>query len=123
MKVPGPKTTFILQAPTESRTTGGGVSNEPWTDLLTFRGSLEPISATEVNAFNRETEVFTHLSIIGYEEIGDTYATALIARNRLYAANTGNALAAETFDIVGVEPQRFPGDKIATFEVMLRKVD
>jgi head-tail adaptor len=122
MKVPGPKTTFILQAPTQTRTGAGGVTNT-WADQVTFQGSLEPLTTAEVNAFNRETEVFTHLSIIGYEEIGDTYASALKAKNRLYAANADNALGAETFDIIGVEPQRFPNNKIATFEVMLRKVE
>ena len=122
MKVPGPKTTFILQAPTETRTTTGGVTNA-WVDQVTFQGSIGPLTAAEINAFERETDVSTHRSIIGYEQIGDTYATALIAKNRLYAANSGNALAAETFMITGVQPFRFPNNKIATFEVMLRKVE
>jgi len=122
MKVPGPKTTFILQAPVETRTTTGGTTNA-WADQVTFQGSLGPVSAAEINAFERETDVSTHRCIVGYEEIGDTYAAVLIAKNRLYAANAGNALAAETFMITGVEPFRIPNNKIATFEVMLRKVE
>lgn len=122
MIVPGPKTTFSLQAPTESRTTTGGVTNL-WVEQTTFRGSLEPISVDEVNAFERETEIFTHLSIIGYEEIGDTYATTLIAKNRVMSDNSDNQLDDETFDIVAVEPQRYPGNQIATFEIRLRKVN
>ncbi len=122
MIVPGPKTTFILQAPTETRTSGGGVANA-WAAVVTFQASLEPVSTSEVSAFGRDAEIFTHLSIIGYEEIGDTYATDLKAKNRLYVANADNALDAETFDIIGVEPQRYPGNEIATFEVMLRRVN
>lgn len=122
MKVPGPKTTFSLQAPTQTRTSTGGVTNA-WVEQTTFKGSLEPVSADEISAFGRETEIYTHLSIIGYEEIGDTYATTLIPKNRVVADNSENSLANETFDIVGVEPQRFPGNKIATFEIMLRKVE
>lgn len=122
MKVPGPKTTFILQAPTQTRTTTGGVTNA-WADQVTFQGSLGPVTAAEVNAFNRETDISTHRSIIGYEEIGDTYATVLIAKNKLTVANADNQLAAETFDIIAVEPFRYPGNTIATFEVMLRKVE
>jgi len=122
VKVPGPKTTFILQAPTQTRTTTGGVTNA-WADQVTFQGSLGPVTAAEVNAFNRETDISTHRSIIGYEEIGDTYATVLIAKNKLTVANADNQLAAETFDIIAVEPFRYPGNTIATFEVMLRKVE
>jgi len=122
MKVPGPKTTFVLQAPTETRTTGGGVTNA-WTDQVTFQGSIGPLSAAEINAFEREADVSTHRSIIGYEEIGDSFATVLIAKNRITAANSENALAAETFMITGVQPFRYPNNKIATFEVMLRKVE
>lgn len=121
MRLPGPKTTFILQAAAETRTDTGGVTNT-YVDQVTFRGSLEPISTEEVAAFARETEIYTHLSMIGYEEIGDTYAPVLIPKNRLYAANADNALPAETFDIIGVEAERYPGNKINHFEVTLRKV-
>ena len=123
MKVPGPKVTMILQEPTESRTAGGGVSNEPWTAVKTFSASLGPLTAVELEAFNRETVVSTHRAIIGYEEIGDSYATDLNEKNRIYVANTNNALAAETFDITGVQPFRLWSNKIATIEMMLRKVE
>jgi len=122
MKVPGPKTTFILQKPTETRTSTGGVTNS-WVDQVTFQASLGPISATENAAFNRETEVSVQRVIIGYEEIGDTYAAEVKAKNRLYAANSDNQLSAETFDIVSVQPFRFPGNKIATWELTVRKVE
>ena len=118
MKVPGPKVPMVLQEPTESRTAGGGVSNDPWTTVKTFNGSLGPLTAREL-----ETVISTHRAIIGYEEIGDSYATDLKEKNRIYVANTNNALAAELFDITGVQPLRLWSNKIATFELMLRKVD
>lgn len=120
--VPGPKTTFSLQAPTQTRTATGGVTNA-WVEQTTFRGSLEPISVDEVSAFGREAEIFTHLSIIGYEEIGDSFVGDLIAKNRVVSDNSDNQLDNETFDIVAVEAQRYPGNTIATFEIRLRKVD
>jgi len=122
MEVPGPKTMMILQEPTETASTTSDSGTTSWANLLTFEASLEPISTSEVLSFGREAEMFTHLSIIGYEEIGDTYAPEMVAKNRIYVANADNALAAETFDIIGVEAQRFPGNEVATFEVMLRKV-
>ena len=122
MIVPGPKTTMVLQEPTETRTNTGGVTNS-WGTVVAFEASLEPLDTAEINAFERETAIYTHLSIIGYEEIGDDYATDLKPKNRIYVANADNALAAETFDIIGVEPQRFPENEIATFEVMLRRVE
>jgi len=121
MIVPGPKTLFSLQAPTQTRTTTGGV-DQTFAEVTTFNGSLEPLTTAEINAFQRETEVYTHLSIIGYEEIGDSFATSLIPGNIVVVANADNQLASETFDIIGVEPQRYPGNQIATFEIMLRKV-
>jgi len=123
MIVPGPKTTFSLQAPTQTRTATGGVTNASWVEQTTFDGSLEPLSTAEVSAFERETEIYTHLSIIGYEEIGDSYVAYLIPKNRVVADNSDNELDDETFDIIGVEAERFPGNKIATFEIMLRKVE
>jgi len=122
MKVPGPKTTFILQKPTETRTLTGGVTNA-WGNLVTFDASLGPVSFMESASFNRETEVSMQRVIIGYEEIGDTYAAEVKAKNRLYAANADNQLSAETFDIVSVQPFRFPGNSIATWELMVRKVE
>ena len=123
MIVPGPKVTMVLQEPTESRTSGGGVSNEPWVDVVTFSGSLGPLTAFEISQFSRETVISTHRSIVGYEQIGDTYAADLKAKNRIYIANTNNPLPAETFDITGVQSFRMYGNKIATFELMLRKVE
>jgi hypothetical protein len=84
---------------------------------------LGPVDANEVAKWGREADVSTHLTIIGYEEIGNSYATTLIAKNRLYAANAENQLAAETFEILAVQPFRWPGNTIATFEVLLRKVE
>jgi len=121
MKVPGPKTLFSLEAPTQTRTTTGGAAYT-WAEQTTFNGSLEPLTTAEINAFERETEVYTHLSIVGYEEIGDSFATTLIPKNRVVVANADNQLVSETFNIVGFEPQRYPGNQIATFEIMLRKV-
>ena len=122
MKVPGPKTLFILQAPTETRLSTGGVTNT-WSDVTTFWGSIGPVSAAEVTAFAREADVSMQRCIVGYEQIGAANVTSLIAKNRLYAPNTDNELPAETFDIVSVEPFRYPRNKIATFELMLRKVE
>ncbi len=122
MKVPGPKVLMTLQEPTETRTAGGGVTNA-WATVTTFSGSLGPLTARELEAYNRETVVSTHRAIIGYEEIGDSYATDLIEKNRIYVANTNNALAAETFDITGVQPFRLWSNKMATFQLMLRKVE
>ena len=112
---------MILQEPTETRTSTGGVTNS-WGTVVSFEASLESLSSAEINAFQREAEVYTHLSIVGYEEIGDTYATDLKPKNRIYVANADNALEAETFDIVGVEPERFPENDIALFNITLRKV-
>jgi head-tail adaptor len=123
MKVPGPKTLFALQEPGDgTRTDTGGTANT-WATVTTFNGSLGPVTAFEASRFERETVVSTHRVIVGYEEIGDAYVADLKAKNRLYVANAGNELAAETFDITGVEPFRFPGNKIATFELTLRKVE
>lgn len=121
MKVPGPKTLFSLQAPTQTRTATSG-ADYTFAEVTTFNGSLEPLTTAEINAFQREIEVYTHLSIIGYEEIGDSFATSLIPKNIVVVANADNQLASETFNIIGFEPQRYPGNKIATFEIMLRKV-
>lgn len=121
MIIPGPKTPFTLQAPTESRlTTGGG--EDSWADVTTFNASLEPISADETNTFNKETEISTHLSIIGSEEIG-SFVSSLIPKNRVVADNSGNQLDDETFDIIGVKPGRWgTGTQIALYQVELRKV-
>jgi head-tail adaptor len=113
---------MTLQEATETRTGSGGVTNA-WADVTTFNGSLGPVSASEAALFNRETVISTHRVIVGYEEIGDSYATDLKAKNRVYIANTNNQLAAETFDITAVEPFRMYGNKISTFELMLRKVE
>jgi head-tail adaptor len=122
MIVPGPKVPMTLQQPTETRTGAGGVTNA-WSDLVTFSGSLGPLTAAEINAFSREAVISTHRVIVGYEEIGDDYAADLKAKNRIYVANTNNALAAEIFDITGVQPFRLWSNKIETFELMLRKVE
>ncbi len=122
MIVPGPKTTTVLQKLTETASTTSDSGSGSYADLVTFDGSLESVSADERIRFSRETEESIHGMIIGYEEIGDTFALEMKAKNRMYMANADNALAAETFDIVSVEPQRYPGNKIATFEVILRKV-
>lgn len=122
MRVPGPKTTFTLQKPTQTRTTGGGVTNT-WADQVTFDASIGPISASETAAYRRETEISQQRVIIGYEEIGDTYASEVKAKNRLYAANSNNELSAETFDIISVQPFRYPGNKIATWELIIQKIE
>lgn len=121
MIVPGPKVTFSLQEPTETRTGTGGAS-ETWATVTTFRGSLRTLKTSEAKEFDRETVRSTHKSIIGYEEIGDSFATDLKEENQLVLANTENALSSETFAITGVEPKRLWGNKIATFEVLLEKV-
>ena len=121
MIIPGPKTPFALQAPTPTRTNTSGASNA-WAEVTTFNASLEPISADEVNAFDRETEVSTHMSIIGSEEIGN-FVSSLIPKNRVVADNSGNQLDDETFDITGVKPGRWPANnKIALYQITLRKV-
>lgn len=121
MSLPGPKTPFTLQAPTQTRTTTSGVKNS-WATVTTFNAWLTPINTAEVNAFDKETEIYTHLAMIGYEEIGDSYVTSLIPKNRIVADNSGNQLADETFDIIGVEAERLWNNQIHHFEVMLRKV-
>lgn len=121
MIVPGPKVEYTLQELPESRTGTGGDTGT-WSDVTTFRGSLGPVSTQEANRFEREAVTSTHLAIIGSEEVGDAFVTSLIEENRLVIANTENPLASETFDITGVQPFRYPGNQIATYEVMLRKV-
>jgi head-tail adaptor len=123
MIIPGPKIPITLQEPTESRTAGGGVSNDPWTEVKTFNGYLRPLTVAELSTFNRETVISTHKVLVGYEEIGDSYVTDLNEKNRIYVVNTNNPLAAETFDITGVQPRRMYRNKIETFELMLRKVE
>lgn len=121
MIVPGPKTPFSLQAPTQTRT-GANIANT-WTTVTTFNASLEPISADEINAFNKETEISTHLSIIGSEEIG-SFASSLITKNRVVADNSANQFDDETFDITGVKKGRWPANnKIALYQITLRKVE
>jgi len=121
MIVPGPKTPFALQAPTQTRTTTSGVANT-WAEITTLNASLEPINEDEVNAFERETEVSTHMSIIGSEEIG-SFVSSLIPKNRLVVDNSGNQLDDETFDITSVKAGRWPANnQIALYQVKLRKV-
>lgn len=121
MKVPGPKTLFSLEAPTQTRTTTGGVTNA-WAELTTFNAHITGVAADEVNTFGREAEVFTHLCTVGSEEVGSDFHDDMKAKNRLVATNAGNNLAAQTFDIVGVFADQYPGVTIAKFEVMLREV-
>jgi head-tail adaptor len=104
--------------------TGTG-QTDSWADVVTFSASLGPISASEKALFGTEAAISTHRSIVGYEEIGDDYITSLqVDENyRIYVANTENELAAETFNIVAVEPFRVFGNKIATVEITLRKVE
>ena len=120
MIVPGSKTPFTLQAPTQVRTKSN-IANT-WAAVTTFNASLEPISADEVNAFNKETEVSTHMSIIGSEEMG-SFAASLIPKNRLVADNSLNQFDDETFDITGVKKGRWPTGVIALYQVTLRKVE
>jgi head-tail adaptor len=122
MIIPGPKTPFTLQAPTPTRTTTGGVTNA-WAAVTTFNASLEPISADQIDAFAKETEISTHLSIIGSEEIGN-FASSLIPKNRVVADNSGNQFDDETFDITGVKKGRWPANnRIALYQITLRKVE
>lgn len=69
--------------------------------------------------FGTEAESSTHLAIIGSEEVG-TFSTSMKAPNRLTITNSENDLDAETFQIDGVLPFRFPGNTIATWELALR---
>ena len=118
MKVPGPKVTYTLQSPPTGRTSGGGVSGS-WTDVTTFKGSLGPMTVNKRVAFGTIAEFSTHLAIVGSEEVG-SFATSMTAANRLTITNAENDLAAETFQIDGALPYRYPGNKIATWELALR---
>ncbi len=120
MKVPGPKVTYTLQSPPTGRTSGGGVSGS-WTDVTTFNGSLGPMTVRKSEAFGTIAEFSTHLAIVGSEEVG-AFATSLTAANRLTITNSENDLDAEIFQIDGVLPYRYPGNKIATYELALRVV-
>lgn len=122
MIIPGPKATCILQEATESRTSTGGVTNA-YSDIHSFKASLAPLSANEINAFARETVISSHRMMVGYEQIGNAQAANLKEKNRIHVPNAENQLLSETFDITGVDPYRFPGNIVATFEVMLRKVE
>lgn len=121
MKVRGPKTSFSLQEPTQTRTATSGV-DYTFAEVTTFDGHLTKIVGNEVNAFGRETEVYTHRCTVGSEEVGSNFHDDLKAKNILVAANAGNNLASQTFNIVGVFADRHPGDTIAKFEVTLREV-
>ena len=120
MSLPGPKTPISLQAPTQVRTLSN-IANT-FVEVTTLNAWLTPISTAEVNAFNKETEVCTHMTMIGADEIG-SFVTSLIPKNILVVDNSANQLADETFDIIGVEPERLWNNQINHFEVMLRKVD
>lgn len=122
MRIPGPKSTCILQEPTETRTATGGVTNA-YSDLLSFQAWVAPLTAEERNAFNRETTFSTHILMAGFEQFGNAQAANLKTKNRIHVPNAENPLAAETFDITGVIPMKLWGNKVATFEVMLREVE
>lgn len=118
MRPPGPKVTYTLESPPTGRTSGGGVSGS-WVTVTTFRGSLGPMNVEKREAFGTIAESSTHLAIVGSEEVG-SFSTSMIAPNRLTITNSENDLAAETFQIDGVVPYRWPGNKIATWELALR---
>lgn len=118
MKVPGPKVEYTLQSPPTGRTSGGGVTGS-WTDVTTFKGSLGPMTVNRRVAFGTIAEESTHLAIAGSEEVG-AFSTSMKAPNRLSIDNSENDLDAEIFQIDGVLPYRYPGNKIATWELALR---
>lgn len=120
MIVPGPKVTYTLESPPTGRTSGGGASGS-WTTVTTFRGSLGPMTVRKSEAFGTIAEFSTHLAIVGSEEV-DAFATSMQAPNRLTITNSENDLAAETLQIDGVLPYRYPGNNIATYELALRVV-
>lgn len=122
-KIPGPLTSCILQESTDdARTSDGGVP-VTWGAVVTFDGGIEVLSASERLAFAKQTVTSTHWLFVSYDEIGDDYAADLKEENRIYIANTENALAAETYEITGVSPWRDWKNTIGHWEILLRKIE
>jgi head-tail adaptor len=118
----GPKTTCTLRKPIESRTSTGGSTND-WHPVTTFRGGLRQLSAAEIAAFGRETDVSTHKLLIGRHAVAESNYRELKNKNMIYCENRENPLAPETYDITGVIPYKRGRNKIAGWELTLRKVE
>lgn len=121
-KIPGDLITCVLQEPTETRDSGGGVPRT-WGDVKSFSGGIEPLSARERAVYSKETTESTHRLFVSYDEIGDSAAPDVKEKNRIYLANTELAIDAETFNITGVNPFRNWDDTIGHWEIMLQKVE
>ena len=121
-KIPGDLISCTLQKPTEARDSGGGVGNT-WADEKTFDGAIEALTARERVIFGKETTESTHRLFVSFDEIGTSAAPELKEKNRIYLPNTSIPIAAETFDITGVNPFRNWDNTIGHWEVYLRKVE
>lgn len=78
----GPKTTVILQKPTE--TDAAGTWSETWSNVETLRKAVfGPLTVTETFLFAKETVTATHRVCIGYHDIKEANRDELVEANRL----------------------------------------
>lgn len=121
-KIPGDLITCVLQKPTETRDSSGGVPRT-WADEKSFEGGIEALSARERAAFSKETTESTHRLFVSFDEIGSSAAPEVKEKNRIYLANAELPIAAETFDITGVNIFRNWDNTIGHWEIYLKKVE
>ncbi len=120
--IPGDLISCILQKPTETRDSGGGVPRT-WAAEKTFNGGIEQLTARERALFNKETTESTHKLYVSFDQIGSDSAPEMKEKNRIYLPNTSLPIAAETFDITGVNVFRNWNDTIGHWELDLKKVE
>jgi len=119
----GPKTVCVLQKPEEGRTSGGGVTSDPWHPVTSFRAGLRQLSASEAAAYGTKAEISLYRLLIGRNEVREDVYRELKSKNRIYCENRENPMAPETFDIIGVIPFKRGRNRITGWRLILRKAE
>ncbi len=109
MPLPGPQTACILKSPTNTQDAQGASYVSAWSNVVTFSGVFQPISAKEAVDYNRLTAISTHYLFVAYSDIKN-YIVQFIEPNRIYI----NSVA---YNITGVE--NFHGHHL---EITLKRV-
>jgi len=118
----GPQTQCILQEPTESRTSAGGVTNE-WHNVATFDGYLIQLSATELEAYGRSADVSLYRLRIDKRALPERNYMKLKNKHKIKCRNVENPLTEEEFEIIGVNVLRRGRNRISGWTVTLQKVE
>jgi len=118
MRIPGPRTTVILQELAVSQS-GTGAITETWTTVTTFSAVIAALQPAEKAAFDKETVLANYRIFIDYADIGSTNHSKLIEENRINVPTGDMVIAAGNYDIIAVQGFQKAGHK--HFELYLHK--